>query len=245
MNTADASVRGSVVSGDLIHRGFPIISVPEPGSYNISLSDGRGCGIDTTIVMDQFVVPDNPLNIITECPAGATVGQEFCIDITSENFDSIIGGTFFMCWDTAVLDFVGVTNQVDGTWLFGESLVDAGALIPNFLSQDFTGGTTHPDGTVLFSICFNPKAASPTGSTMIEYCTSDPRPGSNNPADIIIAANGGTTIDFPSDPENQCPPIIITDPDALNTLVIADSLKNACPGAVSYTHLTLPTNREV
>ncbi|MFK7982187.1 MAG: gliding motility-associated C-terminal domain-containing protein [Saprospiraceae bacterium] len=230
VNTADASVRGSVVSGDLNHRGFPIISVPEPGSYNISLSDGRGCGIDTTIVMDQFVVPDNPLNIITECPAGATVGQAFTIDVTTENFDSIIGGTFFMCWDTAVLEFIEVTNEIDGTWLFGETLVDAGALIPNFLSQDFTGGTTHPEGTILFSITFNPKAASPTGTTMIEFCTSDPRPGSNNPADIIIAANGGTTIDFPSDPENQCPPIIITDPNDISPIVPSDEIKNACPG---------------
>ena len=228
-NTADPTVRGSVAGGDLGHRGFPIIQVPEPGSYNVSISDGRGCGLDTVLVMDQFVVPDNPLDIITECPAGATVGQEFCIDITTQNFDSIIGGTFFLCWDTAVLDFVQVTNTIDGTWLFGETLVDDGALIPNFLSQDFTAGTNHPDGTILFSVCFLPIAFG-TGTTTIEFCTSDPRPGSNNPADIIIASDGGTTIDFPDDPENQCPPIIITDPNALNTLVLTDSLKNACPG---------------
>ncbi len=233
VNTADPSIRGNVISGDLNHRGFPIISVPSPGSYNISLSDGRGCGIDTTIIMDQFVVSENPLVIKIESPPGVTVNeddpQEFCVDITTANYDSIIGSTFFLCWDPTVLDFQRVTNQIDGTWLFGETLAGDGALIPSTLSQDFTGGTTYPDGSVLFSVCFIPISVG-TGETTVEFCTEDPRPGSNNPPDVISAAGGGTDLDFPDDPENNGQPIIVTDVNALNTLVIADSLKNACPG---------------
>lgn len=233
VNTADASVRGSVVGGELSHRGFPIVSVPSPGTYNISISDGRSCTIDTTIVM-EFEVPENPLEIKIESPAGVSFDennpQEFCVDITTENYDSIIGTTFFLCWDPAVLEFQRVTNQIDGTWLFGETLVDQGALIPSNLSQDFTAGTNYPDGSILFSVCFTVISVG-TGETTVEFCTSDPRPGSNNPPDVIIAAGGGTNIDFPDDnPDNNGQPIIITDVNALNTLVIADSIKNACPG---------------
>lgn len=231
VNTINPSIRGSVISGDLTHRGFPVISVPSPGTYRVSLSDGRSCSVETTIVMDQFETPDNPTRMITECPAGATVGQEFCVDITAQDFDSIVGSTFFICWDTAVLDFQRTDNVIEGTWLLGQNLVDAGALIPSFFSQDITGGSSYPDGSILFSICFVPKAVG-SGSTMIEYCTSDPRPNTNNIPDLIVANSDGssTELEFPSGPENQCPPIIITDPDALNTLVLADSLKNACPG---------------
>jgi len=231
INTDDPSIRGSVISGELEHRGFPIISVPTPGEYRITLSDGRSCSVSTTIVMNQFEEPDNPLDIVMECPAGATVGQEFCIDVTAQNFDSIVGATFFICWDTAVLDSSRVTNVIDGTWLIGQNLLDEGALIPSFFSQDISGGTTYPDGTILFSICFTPTAVG-SGSTMIEYCSNDPRAGSNSLPDVVVANSDGssTELTFPTDPANQCPPIIITDPDALNTIVIADSLKNACPG---------------
>ena len=231
VNTTDSSIRGSVLSGDLEHRGFPIISVPIPGEYRVTLSDGRSCSLDTVITMDQFEAPNNPLEVVTECPAGATVGQQFTVDITIANFDSIVGSTFFICWDTAVLEFQEVINEIDGTWLIGQNLVNEGALIPSFLSQDISEGTSYPDGTILFSIRFTPKAVG-SGSAMIEYCTTDPRPGSSNLPDIIVANSDGTSaeLDFPTNSANQCPPIIITDPNALNTLVLADSLKNACPG---------------
>ncbi len=231
VNTADPSIRGSVINGELEHRGFPVITVPVPGEYRISLSDGRSCGAETTIVMDQFEASDNPTRVVMECPAGATVGQEFCIDITPQNYDSILGATFFICWDTAVLEFQRTDNVIDGTWFLGTTLVANGALIVNPVSQDISGGNTYPDGSILFNICFVPKAVG-SGSTMIEFCTTDPRPNTNNIPDLIVANSDGsaTELEFPTDPENQCPPIIITDPDALNTLVLADSLKNACPG---------------
>ncbi len=229
VNIADPNIRGNVINGELTHRGFPEINVPSPGTYSITLSDGRGCSINTTIVMDQFEAPDNPVDIVMECPAGATVGQEFCIDVTAQNFDSIVGSLFFICWDTAVLNFIQVINPIDGTWLFND--VEGGALIPSFFAQDISKGIDYPDGTILFSICFEPISVG-SGSTMIEFCSSDPRPNSNNLPDVTIANSDGsaTELTFPADPANQCPPIIITDPDALNTLVLSDSLKNACPG---------------
>lgn len=231
VNVADPNIRGSLISGELTHRGFPVISVPSPGTYSITLSDGRSCEVSTTIVMDQFEEPDNPLDVVMECPAGATVGQEFCMDVTAQNFDSIVGTTYFICWDTSILEFQRVDNIIEQTWLLGQNLVTEGALIPSFFSQDITGGTSYPDGSILFSICFVPKAVG-SGSTMIEYCDSDPRAGSSSLPDVVIAnADGSSTeLTFPTDPENQCPPIIITDPNALNTLVVNDSLKNACPG---------------
>ncbi len=227
INVSDASIRGSVIGGGLGHRAFPEIQVPCPGDYRIRITDGRSCALETVITMDQFVKPTNPLEIIIESPAGATIGQEFCVDVTTENFDSIVGGTLYMCWDPTVLEFQKVDNVISTTWLFGESLVDNGALIPNFLEPDFNGGTSLPDGTVLFSMCFVPISIG-MGSTKVEFCTDDPRPDSNNPPDIIIAP--GSQIPFPDDPANNGQPIIITDPDALNVLLIDDEIKDACVG---------------
>lgn len=227
VNVSDASIRGSVVGGGLGHRAFPEIQVPCPGDYRIRITDGRSCALDTIIAMDQFVKPTNPLEIKIESPAGATIGQEFCVDVTTENFDSIVGGTLYMCWDPTVLEFQKVDNVISSTWLFGESLVDEGALVPNFLESDFSGGTSLPDGTVLFSMCFVPISIG-TGSTKVEFCTEDPRPDSNNPPDIIIAP--GSQIPFPDDPANNGQSIIITDPDALNVLLIDDEIKDACVG---------------
>jgi len=227
INIADPSIRGSIVEGGLGHREFPVIQVPCPGDYRIQISDGRSCALEMIQTMDQFEKPENALEIKIESPTGVTLGQEFCVDITAENFDSIVGGTFFLCWDPDVLEFQRVDNIVSNTWLIGQNLADQGSLIPNFLEQDFDGGTTLPDGTVLFSACFIPISAG-TGSTAVEFCTDDPRPNSNNPPDIITAVGG--QIAFPDDPENNGQPIVITDPDALNILLIDAEVKDACVG---------------
>ncbi|MEM6318149.1 MAG: gliding motility-associated C-terminal domain-containing protein [Bacteroidota bacterium] len=229
VNVANPSITGTVINGPISHGDFPIVEVPSSGTYRVTISDGRGCSFEREIVMDQVQSNNNnPIEFIIQCPDGITAESiDRPIPITSTDFDSIIGVEFGLCWDPMVFDYVDF-EVIDNQWLIGDgaSLTDNGSVYVSFFATDIFAGQNYPDGVELFKLTLRPTGV--TGNTSINFCTTDPRPGSNNPPEIT-PANEDNPIAFPILIENECPNIEIVDPNDVN--VIVNNQKNACPSS--------------
>ncbi len=231
-NVSDPTVTGQVLNNSIGAGDFVEISLPEEGTYTISISDSKNCSTERTLVTEPFEDFTKNADFIINAPLGATINQEFCADLVVENFDSLVGVELYVCWDSDILEFSQVTNLTDlgGDWQFGENLASSGALIGSLLSVA-PFGETYPDGTVIASFCFVPKQI---GEPIIEFCKMDPRANAGNnqsiPGSYLTADSdgGNTEILFSTDPGTDSDPIIITDPNALT--VILNEVKDVCEG---------------
>ena len=92
-------------------------------------------------------------------------GESFCVEITTENFDDIVGMAFTMNYDPGHLMFQQVTNlntslpgfSVGGNFGTPPAIAD-GFITVNYFENTLQP-TTLPDGTVLFEVCFVPLGA--------------------------------------------------------------------------------------
>ena len=82
---------------------------------------------------------------------GATV----TVDVTADNWVDIVSAQFGVSWDTSIVTFVSVANNMPPTALYNTDSVGIGQL--RFSWFDFSPpiGETFPNGTVLFTITFN------------------------------------------------------------------------------------------
>ena len=119
--------------------------------------------------MFEFVFADfntGSVSIIGQGPEGFTLelsdtsgelGDVVCVDVTTSNFDNILGMQFSIDYDSTALNYVGVEgiNLPD----FFDSNVgnpSAGVLTLSWFSaSDLVNGASVPDGTAIFQICFD------------------------------------------------------------------------------------------
>ena len=96
-------------------------------------------------------------------PADTTVnaGTQVTLDIAVTDFDNIISIQYSMNWDTAVLDFVSVSNfspllpgLVGGNFGTNPNNVDNGNMTVSWFDQNVSG-VTLPDSSVIYSITFD------------------------------------------------------------------------------------------
>ena len=99
----------------------------------------------------------NSLNLVTNIiPANIVPGQDFCVEFTAENFNSIVGFQFTMNFDPTSISFVSFEDNLG---LMGDpilpNLTEADNGIMTFLWINFAAtGLTLPDGSLIFTICF-------------------------------------------------------------------------------------------
>jgi gliding motility-associated-like protein len=92
-------------------------------------------------------------------------GESFCVDITTENFEDIVGMAFTMNYDPGHLMFQEITNlntnlpgfSVGGNFGTPPAIAD-GFITVNYFENTLQP-TTLPDGSVLFQVCFVPLGA--------------------------------------------------------------------------------------
>lgn len=107
-------------------------------------------------------------------------GENFCMDMTVEDFTNIVSFEFSISFDPAILDFDQVTNfNLAGLNGASFDLTDAdnGVITVKWEGELCTPsaiGTTLPDGTQIFSICFD--AIGGFGATTSVEITNDPIP---------------------------------------------------------------------
>lgn len=96
--------------------------------------------------------------------AGVVQGQQVCLNITTQNFNNIIGMQFSMQYNPAMLQLTSVSNfglpGLSAGGSFGLPLAGgAGITAPGTITLTWTdtdwSGETLPNGTTLFTLCFN------------------------------------------------------------------------------------------
>jgi len=104
----------------------------------------------------SFIVAQPALPIFTE-NASVIQGEEFCVDITVDDFVEVESFQFSLSWDSTHFEYVStVATDVPDPFNFGygENFVDSGVLTANWLADFNTGAATAPNGTSLFQVCF-------------------------------------------------------------------------------------------
>lgn len=151
--STDPDIKGTVTSATPNHNEMVEFFVPQPGVYNITVSDGKSCSHTFTMDMAscQSVTFVFPLENVS--PA-----QLECLDITVRDFDRVSTMQFTIEWDPAVIDFADIQNANpllgNLTGLYSE--VSPGVLTFSWTDPNLgPNGITIPDGQVLFQLCFN------------------------------------------------------------------------------------------
>lgn len=104
---------------------------------------------------------------LTLSVGSATVaeGETFCLPVTVEGFQDLVGMQFSITYDAAVVEFTQVTSfGLPGLGAQNFGFVAPGILSFSWNDNDFSGESL-PDGTVLFELCFTALAP---GATTVE-----------------------------------------------------------------------------
>lgn len=117
----------------------------------------------------NFLAAQPALPIFTE-NACVIEGEEFCVDITTNDFVDVESFQFSMSWDSTLFDYEStvITDVPDPAFFgFGENFVDEGILTVSW-NADFsdTIPATVSDGTSLFQVCFTAIGTPDTCSTL-------------------------------------------------------------------------------
>jgi len=81
------------------------------------------------------------------------VGEEFCIDLTVENFTDILETRFNVVWDSTVIEFVGVGNVIDELASTQFTQLDGGTLNVNWQEGGCALDNPAPDQVVTLDDC--------------------------------------------------------------------------------------------
>ncbi|MBK8558247.1 MAG: hypothetical protein IPL65_22065 [Lewinellaceae bacterium] len=142
----------------LFHSADVIFSVPQAGTYNVVVEDGKSCGHTFQITMGTCNPSDNV--VLTLPNATTPVGSQICIPITTTGFNDVVGASFSLTWDPNVLQFTGFQNihplisEADDDVQFNQNQVGSGRLGMLYYNA-LNNGATIPAGETLFEVCFN------------------------------------------------------------------------------------------
>ncbi|MCB0705625.1 MAG: gliding motility-associated C-terminal domain-containing protein [Saprospiraceae bacterium] len=150
-NDNDPTIFGTVTNGSATHGDNVEFSVPESGTYTITVEDGKSCGASFQTV----VASCNALTVIIPTMA-ALPGTNFCLEITAENFTSIVSLQFTIQFDDTILDLTSIQGFNPGMPSFnnGNFNVIGNNIIMSYFDPNLSG-ITLPDGSVLFELCFD------------------------------------------------------------------------------------------
>jgi gliding motility-associated-like protein len=147
------NTKGTVTSGPIRAGNTVNFSVPEPGEYEVTLTDGKSCGYTFRVNM----LPCAGMEIMAESGV-VRPGDEICVDVIVNNFVDVLAMQFTIEWDTTVLSFVRAEQampplpSLNTSGNFGRPAIN----VVTF-SWDNTGqlmGVTLPDGSAIFRLCF-------------------------------------------------------------------------------------------
>ncbi len=138
---------------------LPIIPVLESGNVTIS---GIAPTSDLQIIFGNETVAEN---------------EQVCVEVTTNNFENVLGLEFVMEYDPALLEFDTVQNlNLNQLTISSFGLPGVGVNVPGEIKLSWfdqqVAGVDLPDGTVLFELCFTAVASS--GSSTIDLDLTKP-----------------------------------------------------------------------
>ncbi|MFN7116943.1 MAG: gliding motility-associated C-terminal domain-containing protein [Saprospiraceae bacterium] len=149
---SDPSIKGRI---DNVPRHDSLVQffVPQAGTYTVTIEDGKSCGTSFQVNMSGCTAVTFTLPAVSALP-----GDNICVDVTVQNFDSIGSMQFSMSWDPEVVRFasVGGFNPALTGLTTNQFNVNSGAgtLALAWFNTNLNG-VTLPDSSAIFEVCFN------------------------------------------------------------------------------------------
>ena len=153
-NAAIPGMMGTITNGGAMHNDVVEFSVPQEGTYNITITDGKGCSVTTQVVGLPCSGLELVFGQVTISPNGLG-----CISMNTNNFDQIVSLQFTLNYDPTVINFNSVTNlnPALAPSLNMTSFGTPPALAEGIITFSWfeLGGSTLPSGDTLFDLCFD------------------------------------------------------------------------------------------
>ena len=149
--STDPTIIGSLNGGTYTHGENVEFSVPQPGTYDIVVEDGKSCGTSFQMTFAACNALSLDLPEVIALP-----GENICLPITATDFNDIVSMQFTVQYDPNVLVFTGVANEnpVIPDFNMGVYNDTGGEFILSWFDFSF-GGVTIPDGGTVFELCFD------------------------------------------------------------------------------------------
>lgn len=156
--STDPSIKALIQlpQAQLLDDAVVFFSAPQPGTYVITVEDGKSCG--HTFTMDMSVCDASNSVIVSFPEDNALPGETICIPVTIDNYNDVVGFSFSIMWDPSVLQYLQVQNPNPVLNPFNagnlNELLEAQGLLGATFS-DLSGiGSTLPPGSTLFEVCY-------------------------------------------------------------------------------------------
>ncbi len=216
-------------------------------TYTATDVGGQTASCSFTVTVEPSLTDDFTLiagNVNGSC------NTTLVIPITTLNFDSLGSLQFSLGWDPQVLDYQTVSNFNPALTLapsnFGVAQVNSGFLSFNWTTgQPLTGGTTLPDGAVLFTLEFTVSGAAGSNSS-IAFGDFPSVKEAYQVSDLInelpiVTINGQTNISDNVAPVLVCPQSVAVPADPGFTTATVNglaplALSDNCAGVVGQTY---------
>jgi gliding motility-associated-like protein len=130
-------------------------------------------GVGGSVEIENIIPPDVFAVFLNDQDVQS--GDNFCVDVSVQQFIEMISMQFSINFDPAELEFTGVGDiNLDGLNASNIGNPSAGNITVSWLSNDLVNGTTVPDGEVIFQLCFT--ALAPNCSTSLINFSGSPTP---------------------------------------------------------------------
>ncbi|RMD71641.1 MAG: hypothetical protein D6818_07570, partial [Bacteroidetes bacterium] len=150
VHTTDPALMGTITNGTPNHGDNVAFSVPAPGTYEVTIADGKSCEAVFTVDMSSCTGVTFALPIM-----GVQPGDTVCLPLTVSNFTDILSAQFSLSYDPAVVQFLYADNfNPNMPWLSDANFNDTGNGIAFSWNDLSLNGVTLPDGAVAFELCF-------------------------------------------------------------------------------------------
>ncbi|MFK8055448.1 MAG: gliding motility-associated C-terminal domain-containing protein [Saprospiraceae bacterium] len=152
VNTADATVTGTVSNPDAAAGDRVTFAVPQAGNYEISVIDEKGCTATSRIADLTACAPVPKVTVTIDTLLGAP-GATVCLPVYVEGFQNIFSFQFLIDYNEVLMRFTGVQNASITPFNAGSEYNDDGDAL--FVGTFTTGAPfSVADGGVLFEACF-------------------------------------------------------------------------------------------
>ena len=148
----DRSTTGTITSGPATNASRVEFSVPEQGTYEITVEDGKSCSAVFRLDMIgcQGTKSDGSRELVAP-------GDRVCVEVSVNDFEDITGVQYTIEWDETVLQYDGIDDATPifpGSISTGTPFVNDGQLTFSWISPNLPNGVTVADGTMFYRLCF-------------------------------------------------------------------------------------------
>jgi hypothetical protein len=190
--TSNNAIIGTVTSGAARHNSVVSITVPESGTYTITITDGKSCDRTFTVYF-----PSIQLQVSTD--SVSRQGDTACVKISARGFNNIISIENNFTYNHNLLRYIGVRN-FNLPSLTVASFSNPAPAILTLSWNSNPPGVTRADNAVLFELCFETLGSTGSFTAVKITDTLNPIEVTYNNADVnnrlmgVSIQNGGVLI---------------------------------------------------